>query len=86
MCGLTRKDTKWYEIHEPAGKRLTFSAIQISYMYVIKSWAYEGNTLPEKFLVPFGMVKTMTSLRSMKKCYHSYVLPVTVKCFVKVTQ
>ena len=87
MCGLTHKYLKWYETPEQDGKWLKFSTIRLSYTYVIKSWTYEGKTLSEKSLVPFGMVKTI-SLCSMKKCYHSYnALTTTVKdCSVKLTQ
>ena len=35
-------------------------------------WTYKGETLFEKSLVPYSMVKGMISLWSIKKCYYSY--------------
>ena len=64
--GLTHKNIKWYETHELTGKKQEFLTIKISYTDVIKSWAYEGTILSEKYLVPLGKVKTI-SLWSKKK-------------------
>lgn len=80
MSGLTDKEISWYKARPPAGKWRDFMKLKVSYAYVTKTWEYDGETLSQRFLVPFGMSKTLIGVWSKTKCYHSFnILPLAVK-------
>ena len=80
LVGIGKEKLKWYQDHPPSGKWRKFTQIKISYTYVNKTWTYGKEVYSEKFLVPFGMMKTLMGLWGSPKCYHSSnVLPRNVK-------
>ena len=80
LNGIDKDKINWYKQHPPSGKWRKFSQIKVSYTYVTKTWTYEDEIYSEKFLVPFGMMKTLMDLWKSPKCYHSFnVLPSNVK-------
>ena len=86
MCGITSDKIKWYKDHPPSGQWQDFKRIKISYTHITKKWEYNSAFYSEKFLVPFGMMKTIMGLWSAAKCYHSYnVLPVSVRDALNLT-
>ena len=77
ICGIFSEKIKWYNDHPPSRKWQGFKRIKINYTYITKNWEYSSAVCSGKFLVPFGMMKTIIGLRCPAKCYHSYnVLPV----------
>ena len=80
LVGIDEEKLTWYKQHQPSGKWRKFTKIKVSYTYVTKKWTYNEKIYSEKFLVPFGMMKTLMGIWSLSKCYHTFnVLPSNVK-------
>jgi len=80
LVGINEDKITGCKEHPPSGKWRKFTKIKVAYTYVTKKWTYDEKIYSEKFLVPFGMMKTLMGLWSSSKCYHIFnVLPSNVK-------
>ena len=48
--------------------------LTISYTYLNRVWknTQNGRTVKETYVTPFGVVKTISSILSHKKCYNTF--------------
>ena len=63
--------------------------LRINYTYLNRVWItlQNGRTVKETYVMPFGMVKIMSSILSHKKCYNTFdVLPEQVKSELNFTE